>query len=119
MLAPQRGLFRNRLKGIILSKGSSARSAHDHGQHAAYVGFWIKTLRDDPLEIFRAVADAEKIQAFVLGLEQEQVQIQVVTAIHLITRIIAHNIELIEIKQQQSYEEKNGQQQVQRKTMKI
>jgi hypothetical protein len=44
------------------------------------VGSWIKTLRDDPLEIFRAGADAEKIQAFVLGLEQNQVQTQEETA---------------------------------------
>jgi antirestriction protein ArdC/phage/plasmid primase-like uncharacterized protein len=54
--------------------GDTLGIGHDPGQHAAYVGSWIKTLRDDPLEIFRAAADAEKIQAFVLGLEQKQAQ---------------------------------------------
>jgi putative DNA primase/helicase len=47
---------------------------HDPGQHAAYVGSWIKALQDDPLEIFRAAADAEKAQDFVLAFEQKQVQ---------------------------------------------
>ena len=44
------------------------------GQHAAYVGSWIKALQEDPLEIFRAAADAERIQDYVLALEQKQVQ---------------------------------------------
>lgn len=46
---------------------------HDPGQHAAYVGAWIKALQDDPLEIFRAAADAEKIREFVLELSHQQV----------------------------------------------
>jgi putative DNA primase/helicase len=54
--------------------GDTLGIGHDPGQHAAYVGSWIKALRDDPLEIFRAAADAEKIQAFVLGLEQKQAE---------------------------------------------
>ena len=45
-------------------------------QHAAYVGSWIKALKNDPMEIFRAAADAERIQNYVLGLEQKQVQEQ-------------------------------------------
>ncbi|ESS71653.1 DNA primase TraC [Methyloglobulus morosus KoM1] len=60
--------------------GDTLGIGHDPEQHTAYVGSWIKTLRDDPLEIFRAAADAEKIQAFVLGLEQEQMQTQKETA---------------------------------------
>lgn len=39
--------------------------------------------------------------------------------IHLLNRIIEHNLDQIEIKQQQANEEKNGQQQVQRKAMRI
>lgn len=45
---------------------------HDPGQHVAYVGAWIKALQEDPLEIFRAAADAEKIREFVLGLSNQQ-----------------------------------------------
>lgn len=42
--------------------------------HAAYVGSWIKVLREDPREIFRAVADAEKIHDYVLDFELTQEQ---------------------------------------------
>jgi putative DNA primase/helicase len=56
--------------------GDELGIGHDPGQHAAYVGTWIKVLKDDPLEVFRAAADAEKIHAYVLALEQKQVQEQ-------------------------------------------
>jgi putative DNA primase/helicase len=56
--------------------GDELGIGHDPGQHAAYVGMWINALRDDPLEIFRAAADAEKIHGYVLALEQQQVQEQ-------------------------------------------
>ncbi|WP_239685066.1 zincin-like metallopeptidase domain-containing protein, partial [Ventosimonas gracilis] len=46
--------------------------AHDSEQNAAYVGAWIKVLKDDPQEIYRAAKDAEQIQRYVLGLEQKQ-----------------------------------------------
>lgn len=42
---------------------------HDPGQHVSYVGSWIRALKNDPLEIFRAAADAEKIKDYILGLE--------------------------------------------------
>ncbi len=45
---------------------------HDPGQHVAYVNSWIKALQEDPTEIFRAAADAEKIQDFVLAFSQQQ-----------------------------------------------
>ena len=56
-----------------LMLGQRMDLGHDPGQHAAYVGpwlnnAWIETLRDDPREIFRDAADAEKITAFVLDL---------------------------------------------------
>ncbi len=38
----------------------------------AYVGAWIKALEEDPTEIFRAAADAEKIQEYVMGFAREQ-----------------------------------------------
>ena len=41
---------------------------HDPGNHAAYVGGWIKAIRNDYREIFRACADAEKIRAYLLDL---------------------------------------------------
>jgi len=44
---------------------------HDPGQHAAYVKSWIRVLEENPLEIFRASADAERIQDYVLAFEQQ------------------------------------------------
>ena len=41
-------------------------------QHASYVDSWIKALQDDPMEIMRAAADAEKIHAYVMELAQMQ-----------------------------------------------
>lgn len=52
--------------------GEALGIGHDPGQHAAYVGHWITVLRSDPLEIFRAAADAEKIQGYLLALELGQ-----------------------------------------------
>lgn len=42
---------------------------HDPGQHVAYVESWIDVLKNDPLEIFRAASDAEKIREYMLGME--------------------------------------------------
>jgi antirestriction protein ArdC len=57
---------------------------HDPGQHTAYIKSWIKVLKDDPKEILRACADAEKICNFLkiahyLELQQRHVQDQELT----------------------------------------
>jgi putative DNA primase/helicase len=72
------GYAKEELRAEIASMilGDELGIGHDPGQHVAYVGSWIKALEEDPLEIFRAAADAEKIQDYVLGLEQKQVQEQ-------------------------------------------
>ncbi len=66
------GYAKEELRAEIASMilGDALGIGHDPSQHAAYVGSWIKVLKDDPMEIFRAAADAEKIQTYVLGLEQ-------------------------------------------------
>ncbi|PYT22337.1 MAG: hypothetical protein DMG57_35675 [Acidobacteria bacterium] len=43
---------------------------HDPAQHAAYVGSWIKTLKEDKNEIFRAAHDASQAADFLLALER-------------------------------------------------
>lgn len=43
----------------------------DNQQHAAYVGHWIKTLREDYNEIFRAASDADKIVTYLYEREKE------------------------------------------------
>ena len=45
---------------------------HDPDQHVAYVGAWIKVLKEDPNEIFRAARDAEKIRDYIIGLQHKQ-----------------------------------------------
>lgn len=72
------GYAKEELRAEIASMilGDELGIGHDLGQHAAYVGSWIKALQDDPLEIFRAAAEAEKIQEYVLAFEQQQVQEQ-------------------------------------------
>jgi antirestriction protein ArdC len=45
---------------------------HDPEQHAAYVGSWIKSLREDKNEIFRAAHDASVATDFLLSLERER-----------------------------------------------
>lgn len=52
--------------------GSELGIGHDPGQHVAYVKSWIKKLREDPLEIFRAASDAEKIKDYMFGLELDK-----------------------------------------------
>jgi antirestriction protein ArdC len=45
---------------------------HDPAQHAAYVGSWVKGLREDKNEIFRAAHDASAATDFLLSLERER-----------------------------------------------
>jgi antirestriction protein ArdC/phage/plasmid primase-like uncharacterized protein len=68
------GYAREELRAEIASMiiGRALGLGHDPAQHAGYVGAWIQVLQNDPLEIFRAAADAEKIQKWVLGLAQAQ-----------------------------------------------
>lgn len=55
-----------------LMLGSELKLGHDFGQHAAYVKAWIGILKDDPFELFRASADAQKITDYLLSLEQKR-----------------------------------------------
>lgn len=60
-----------------LMLGEKLNIGHDPGQHVSYVGSWIKVLQEDPREIFRASADAEKITQYLMGREMLKVQTQV------------------------------------------
>jgi antirestriction protein ArdC/phage/plasmid primase-like uncharacterized protein len=59
-----------------MTLGDEIGIGHDPGQHAAYVASWIQVLKNDPTEIFRAAADAEKIQDYVLAFERQQTQVK-------------------------------------------
>jgi hypothetical protein len=45
---------------------------HDPANHAAYAASWIKALRDDKNEIFRAAHDASRATEFLLALERDK-----------------------------------------------
>lgn len=68
------GYAKEELRAEIASMllGSELGIGHDPSQHTAYIKSWIKVLEDDPLEIFRASADAEKIVTHIYKLEQKQ-----------------------------------------------
>jgi putative DNA primase/helicase len=52
--------------------GSELGIGYDPGQHAAYAASWIQILEDQPLEIFRAAVDGEKIHTYLQSLQQQQ-----------------------------------------------
>lgn len=72
------GYAKEELRAEIASMilGDELGIGHDPRQHVAYVASWIKALQEDPLEIFRAAADAEKVHQFILAFEQVQQQEQ-------------------------------------------
>lgn len=65
--------LRAEIASMIL--GQELGIGHDPRQHAAYVGNWVSSLRNDPFEIFRAAADAEKIQEYIMGMELKREQV--------------------------------------------
>lgn len=58
---------------------------HDPSNHESYVNSWIRVLQDDPNEIFRAAADAEKIASMLKGFEMEQTVQQEIENTEIIT----------------------------------
>lgn len=52
--------------------GAELGIGHAPSQHTAYIKSWIQVLEDEPLEIFRASADAEKIVSHLGAFEQTQ-----------------------------------------------
>lgn len=53
---------------------------HDPASHAAYVGSWIKALREDKNEIFRAAHDASAAADYLLTLEREKTRAEALEA---------------------------------------
>ena len=62
--------LRARIASLLL--GDELGLGHHPGQHAADASSWIRVLQEDPREIFRAAADAEKIAALVRGFAPER-----------------------------------------------
>lgn len=68
------GYAREELRAEIASLmlGGELSLGHDFGQHAAYVKNWVSILKDEPFELYRASADAQKITDYVLQFEQKR-----------------------------------------------
>lgn len=78
--------------------GSELGIGHDPGQHMAYVGSWIKALKEDPNEIFRATRDAEQIVDHMKGLVAQHEQEQAVEQAqeHLIAELEGYSQNAVE-----------------------
>lgn len=65
------GYAKEELRAEIASLmlGSELNIGHNFGQHAAYVESWIKVLKDDPGELFKASADAQRITDYLMAFE--------------------------------------------------
>jgi hypothetical protein len=68
------GYAREELRAEIASMiiGSELGIGYDPGQHAAYAASWIQMLDGQPMEIFRAAADGEKIHTYLQSFQQQQ-----------------------------------------------
>jgi len=68
------GYAKEELRAEIASMllGDELGIGHDPSQHTAYIKSWVRALEDDPMEIFRAAADAEKITNYLHSLAQRQ-----------------------------------------------
>ena len=62
--------LRAELAGVFLA--AERGIPHDPAHHASYVGSWIKALREDKNEIFRAAHDASAAADFLLALERDK-----------------------------------------------
>lgn len=91
------GYAREELRAEIASMilGNELGIGHDPEQHVAYIGSWIKALQEDPLEIFRAAAAAEKIYDYVLSFEQQRIHEQSTEQITAsLTQLQGHTLEV-------------------------
>ncbi len=86
------GYAKEELRAEIASLmlGEKLGIGHEPGQHVAYIASWIKILQDDPRELFRATADAERMTKYLEGREmlQEKVDDRKITE-QVLTSVMA------------------------------
>lgn len=54
---------------------SKFKLPHNFDNHAAYIKSWVSILKDEPIEIMKASADAQKIMDYVLEFEHKKAQV--------------------------------------------
>ena len=62
--------LRAEIGSVMLCSILGIEPADQNAQHAAYIKSWIKVLRDNPKEIFKAANDAEKAVQWILDREK-------------------------------------------------
>ena len=62
--------LRAEISSMILSQDLGI--SHDSSTHMSYVENWIKVLKDNPYEIFKACSDAEKMSDYIMHFAQEK-----------------------------------------------
>lgn len=62
--------LRAEIGSVMLCSILGIQPADQNAQHAAYIKSWIKVLRDNPKEIFKAANDAEKAVQWILDREE-------------------------------------------------
>lgn len=70
MIAYSKEELRAEIASMII--GAELCIGHDPGQHASYVDSWVTILKDTPMEIHTAAADAEKIFDFLMEIERKR-----------------------------------------------
>ncbi|MFC3560167.1 ArdC family protein [Pedobacter jamesrossensis] len=70
MIAYSKEELRAEIASMII--GAEVGIGHDPDQHASYVESWVSILKDAPLEIHAAAADAEKIFDFLMEIERKR-----------------------------------------------
>lgn len=71
MIAYSKEELRAEIASMII--GAELGIGHDPAQHASYVDSWVSILKDTPMEIHAAAADAEKIFDFLMEIERKRV----------------------------------------------
>ncbi|MGY3212421.1 ArdC family protein [Mucilaginibacter sp. HD30] len=66
--------------------GAEIKLGHSFGQHPAYTASWAKMLKENPFEISRASADAQKIANRLLGTDQKRELKQAGTAVNTLSK---------------------------------
>lgn len=52
--------------------GGELNVGRDFGEHVSYVNSWVSILKDEPFELYRASADAQKIMDYILEFEHKR-----------------------------------------------
>ena len=94
--SPQYAREELRAEISAMMTGERVGVGHDPSRGAAYVEGWIQALEEDPREIRRAAADAQKISDFVLDRHRERLAARDPVAVAAV-RTPGHGLQRIQV----------------------